>query len=392
MVLVLDFGRDFTEEEIAYLATLSDQQLAIIEQQCVDFIMLADTNQINRKLLINSLYGALGNVYFRYYSLQNAAAITLFGQFAIQWVERKVNEYLNKLCGTENFSYVMYCDTDSIYVNVEKVIEKVGLDRFKETNDLVEFMNQFGLKKMEPVIDTAYREMAEYMNNREHLMFMDREAISCPPLGSNGIGGFWTAKKRYALNVYDMEGTRFKEPHMKIMGLETQRSSTPKAVQDALEESIRIMLQEGEKPLQEHYKSFENDYQQLDYSVIAKVSSANNISKYDDNGFPGLKCPSHIKGVLAYKRAIADIPGATIVQEGDKVMVLPLKPGNPFGDKVIAWPSGSDLPLDIKNDVLKNIDYPELFEKSFKAPLEGICDANGLKFEKKASLEDIFGW
>ena len=37
---------------------------------------------------------------------------------------------------------------------------------------------------------------------------------------------FWTAKKRYALNVYDSEGTRFAKPKLKILGLETQRSST----------------------------------------------------------------------------------------------------------------------------------------------------------------------
>lgn len=388
----LDFGRDFTDEEIEYLKTLSKDELLKLEQDCEDFIMLCDTNQINRKLLINSLYGALGNIHFRLYSLQNAAAITLFGQLAIQWVERKVNEYINAVVGTTGVDYVIAIDTDSIYVNVEAVIEKVGLDRFKTNNDLIDFMDAFGKKKVEPVIDAGYQEMREYMNNREHLMFMDREAISAPPLGSNGIGGFWKAKKRYALNVWDMEGTRYKEPKLKIMGLETQSSGTPKAVQDALYESVRIMLQEGETPLQAYYKKFESEYKQLDYKVIAKVSSANNISKYDDNGFPGLKCPSHIRGVLAYNRAIKDISGATVIQEGEKVMVLPLKQGNKFNEKVFAWSSGSELPIEIRGEVLKSIDYPLLFGKSFKIPLEGMTEAAKLQFEKKATLEDIFGF
>lgn len=388
----LDFGRDFTEEEVNYINTLSDAELEKLEQDCADYIMLCDTNQINRKLLINSLYGALGNIYFRFYDLRNAAAITTFGQMAIQWIERKVNEYLNKVCGTTGHAFVIAGDTDSIYVCVDKVIEKVGIERFKETNDLIEFLNQFGLKKMEPMIDTAYREMCEYMNNREHLMFMDREAISAPPLGSEGIGGFWKAKKRYALCVWDMEGTRFKTPYLKIMGMETQQSSTPKAVQDALVESIRRMLQEGEKSLQTYYKEFENEYRALDYKVIAKVSSANNIAKYDDNGFPGLKCPAHIRGVLTYKRAIKEIPGATDIQEGEKVMVLPLVPANPFGDKLIAWPSGTEIPTEIRQNVLRSVDYVSLFGKSFKTPLEGMCEAAGLQCEKKASLEDIFGF
>lgn len=388
----LDFGRDFTEEEIIYINSLSNEELDNLISNCNDMIKLCSTNEINRKLLINSLYGALGNIHFRLYSLQNAAAITLFGQLAIQWVERKVNEYINTIVKTTGVDYVIAIDTDSIYVNVEKVIDIVGLDRFKTTNDLIDFMDAFGKKKIEPIIDAGYQEMREYMNNREHLMFMDREAISAPPLGSNGVGGFWKAKKRYALNVWDMEGTRFKEPKLKIMGMETQQSSTPKAVQDALIESVRIMLQEGEAPLQAYYKKFEADYKKLDYKVIAKVSSANNISKYDDNGFPGLKCPSHIRGVLAYNRATKNLDNVNQIQEGEKVMVLPLKQGNIFNEKVFAWTSGTDLPIEIRNDVLKAVDYPTLFGKSFKIPLEGMAEAAGLKFEKKASLEDIFGF
>ncbi|MGZ7215515.1 hypothetical protein ACXWOG_09975, partial [Streptococcus pyogenes] len=71
---------------------------------------------------------------------------------------------------------------------------------------------------MEPIIDKGYRELCEYMNNVEHLMFMDREIISGPPLGSKGLGSFWTAKKRYAANVWDSEGTRYEKPKLKIMG------------------------------------------------------------------------------------------------------------------------------------------------------------------------------
>lgn len=388
----LDFSTDFSEKELNYINSLSDEELDKLAGQCSDYITSCDTNQINRKLLINSLYGALGNIYFRFYDLRNASAITTFGQLAIQWIERKVNEYLNKVCGTTDEKFVIAGDTDSIYVCVDKVIEKVGIDRFKETNDLVEFLNQFGLKKMEPAIDTAYRELCEYMNNKEHLMLMDREAISCPPLGSDGIGGFWKAKKRYALNVYDMEGTRFAKPKLKIMGMETQQSSTPKAVQDALEEAIRRMLQEGQESLKEHYKAFERAYRELDYKIIASVSTANNVAKYDDNGYPGHKCPKHIRGVLTYNRAIQSLDNINPIMEGEKVMVLPLKDGNPFNDKVIAWPSGSEIPSQIRDTVLKWIDYPELFGKSFKKPLEGMCEANGLQFEHKASLEDIFGF
>ena len=278
----LDFSKPFGDEELAYLKSLPQDKLKAALAECNDYVMICDTNQINRKLLINSLYGALGNIYFRFYDLRNASAITLFGQLAIQWIERKVNEYLNVVCKTNNVAYVIAGDTDSIYVCVDNVVALIPEGTFKTTDEKVTFLSRFGKEKMEPAIDKAYRELCEYMNNREHLMFMDREAISCPPLNSKGIGGFWKAKKRYALCVWDMEEVRFKTPKLKIMGMETQQTSTPKAVQDALEESIRLMLQEGEEALQEHYKKFEAEYRELDYKVIAQVKTANNVQNYND--------------------------------------------------------------------------------------------------------------
>ena len=54
--------------------------------------------------------------------------------------------------------------------------------------------------------------------------------------------GIWTAKKRYILNVWDSEGVRYKEPKMKIMGLETARSSTPQYFRDKLYAAFKIII------------------------------------------------------------------------------------------------------------------------------------------------------
>ena len=64
-----------------------------------------------RKICLNSLYGALGNNYFRYYKLANAEAVTSTGQVTIRWIERKLNQYLNKSLGTEDQDYVIASDT-----------------------------------------------------------------------------------------------------------------------------------------------------------------------------------------------------------------------------------------------------------------------------------------
>ena len=65
---------------------------------------------------MNSAYGAIGNQYFRYFDVRHAEGITMAGQLTIRWIERDVNEYLNKLLKTKNVTYVVASDTDSIYI------------------------------------------------------------------------------------------------------------------------------------------------------------------------------------------------------------------------------------------------------------------------------------
>ena len=86
-----------------------------------------------RKISLNSAYGAIGNQYFRYYDLAIAEGITTAGQLSIRWIEKKMNQYLNKLLNTD-MDYVIASDTDSIYVTFDALIEKV------KPNDVVDFL------------------------------------------------------------------------------------------------------------------------------------------------------------------------------------------------------------------------------------------------------------
>lgn len=61
----LDFSKPFGDEELAYLKSLPQDKLNAVLAECNDYVMICDTNQINRKLLINSLYGALKLVHVK---------------------------------------------------------------------------------------------------------------------------------------------------------------------------------------------------------------------------------------------------------------------------------------------------------------------------------------
>ena len=72
------------------------------------------------------------------------------------------------------------------------------------------------------------------MNAYSNKMVMEREVIADV--------GVWTAKKRYMLNVHNSEGVQYDEPGMKIMGIETTRSSTPMVVRQKLKDAIKLVL------------------------------------------------------------------------------------------------------------------------------------------------------
>ena len=55
--------------------------------------------------------------------------ITMAGQLTIRWIERDVNEFLNKLLKTKNVTYVIASDTDSIYIRLGEVVNAIFKDK-----------------------------------------------------------------------------------------------------------------------------------------------------------------------------------------------------------------------------------------------------------------------
>ena len=173
-------------------------------------------------MCLNSLYGALGNQYFRHYKLENAEAITLTGQVAIRWIERKLNEYVNEILNTEGEDYVIASDTDSIYLNLGGLVASVPSLQHAPRERIVDVLNKLCQDKIEPFIDKSYKELSDYLQCYEETLVMKRECIA--------DRGIWTAKKRYILNVWDNEGVRYEEPKLKMMGIEAQSGDYADAV------------------------------------------------------------------------------------------------------------------------------------------------------------------
>ena len=67
------------------------------------------------------------------------------------------------------------------------------------------------------------------------------------------IKEYGLTKKRYILNVWDSEGVRYKEPHLKIMGIEAVKSSTPASCREKIKEALKLIMNGNEKEFKSIY-------------------------------------------------------------------------------------------------------------------------------------------
>ena len=334
-----------------------------------------------KKIALNSAYGAIGNQYFRYYDVRQATAITSSGQFVIRFIEKNVNEYMNKILKThDKVDYIVASDTDSIYLTLDKLVEATCKDKSKA--DTLKFLNKVVSSRIEPFIDKCFDELAEYTNAIKQKMVMKREVIADK--------GIWTAKKRYMLNVLDEEGITFEEPKLKIMGIEAVKSSTPEVCRGKIKEAIKLIMTKGEDELQAFVADFKKEFYQMTAEQISFPRSCNNLKKYKHSSNIFIKgTPIHVKGALIYNENLKRFKlhrKYPIIQEGDKIKFLKLKEANPFKFDVISYVT--KLPSEFT--LQEYIDYDIMFQKTFLDPMSFILNSIGWTYEKTASLEDFF--
>ena len=341
--------------------------------------------QLAKKVSLNSAYGALGSQYFRFYDLRMALGVTTAGQLSIKWIENKINGYMNKLLSTEEKDYVIASDTDSIYLKLGPLVNKVygvdGVVSMPKTK-VIDFMDKVCKDKIEPYINESYNELAEYVHAYAQKMQMKREALADK--------GIWTAKKRYIMNVYDNEGVRYNEPDLKVMGLEMIKSSTPAAVRSKMKQSILIMINGTELDMHKFIADFRKYFIGLPPEDISFPRGINGLSKYSDsNSLYKSGTPIHVKGAILYNHYLKEMKLTKkypLIQEGEKIKFSYLIMPNPFKDTVISYPTR--LPKEF--DISKYIDYNTQFEKTFLEPIKVILDCMGWSTEKQTTLDDFF--
>lgn len=340
-----------------------------------------DNLQLAKKVSLNSAYGAMGSQYFRFFDLRLALGVTQAGQLSIRWIEDKLNGYMNRLLKTNGVDYVIASDTDSIYLRLGELVDKV-YSKKTNVNQLISFMDRVCEDKLQPYIDESYQELASYVNAFAQKMQMKREGLSDK--------GIWTAKKRYILNVYNNEGVQYSVPQMKVMGLEMIKSSTPSAIRDKMKETIKLMVTGTEDEVQDYIADFRKEFKKLPIEEISFPRSVNGLKTYTDNIMIYTKgTPIHVKGSLLYNYLLNKHKLTNkypIIKEGEKLKFTYLIQPNPINDTVISYPNR--LPSEFGLD--DYINYDLQFEKAFLDPIKIILNCMNWQAEKTNSLSNFF--
>ena len=340
--------------------------------------------QNNLKTTLNSAFGAMGNEYFRFFDQRIAEAVTTSGQLSIRWIEKEINKYLNNLLKPkEEKDYVVAVDTDSVYIRMDDLVKQVFGENIEDKTKVVDFLDKVCSEKMEKIIEKSYQGLADYVNAFDQKMVMKRENIADRAL--------WTAKKRYIMNVYDSEGVRYEEPQLKVMGIESVRSSTPAACKEKMKGIFKIIMNGTEDDAIGYIENFREEFSKLAAEDIFFPRSVRGLEKYHDAAQLYRKgTPIHVKGALMYNKLLKDnnlLNSYPTIKDGEKIKFAYLKKPNPVGDSVIAILN--NLPPEF--GLNEYIDYDLQFNKSFIEPMSSVMGAIGWKTEHISTLEDFFG-
>ena len=338
--------------------------------------------QMAKKISLNSAYGAIGNQYFRYYKLANAEAITLSGQVSIRWIENKMNQYLNNLLQTTDTDYVIASDTDSIYLNMGPIVDKFFANKSSDKAKVVELLDMVCGEKLEPYIEKCYQELADYVSAYDQKMSMKRENIA--------DRGIWTAKKRYILNVWNSEGVAYAEPKLKVMGIESVKSSTPAPCRKMLKEAFNILMTGTEEDVINYIDRSRKEFNSLPPEQISFPRSVSDVVKYKSSSNIYSKgTPIHARGALLFNHYIKENKldnKYSLIKNGEKIKFCYLKKPNIIHENVISFIQEFPKELGLN----QYVDYDLQFEKSFLEPLKAILDSIGWKVEKTNTLDSFF--
>ena len=335
-----------------------------------------DIKQFTLKILINTVYGYFGNKYAPLGDPDIARSITLTGQAVIKESNKILTKYIHdKYECSEDYNPVIYNDTDSSYITIERAIQGEDVDFKTPTGTVSEDAKKIA-GDIEDYLNEHITIWASNVLNSHDPRFVFKREVMCD-------SGIFLSKKRYVLHVLDDEDIPCEK--FKYTGVEIVRTTMPAGIKPAVRDIIETMIttknfnQTNDKFIQT-YDLFKN----LPVDDISFVMGIKDYDKYADrcNDFILAKhMPIHTKAAYVYNMLLEKYEldkDYEKISSGDKVRYYYTKLPNRYNINSLAYKYY--LPPELLKDF--PIDKEKMFEKIVYSIVERFYDAVGWTLRK----------
>lgn len=351
------------------------------------------------KILINSMYGALGNKWLVCFNPDVAETVTHQGQNFFMLAEKSINHYFQNIWFKDKELHeklgivgevkpvkkpvVIAGDTDSCYVCWDEVVESFDWKISNVTggaHSLILKINEFRFANF---LNTVFDRYAAREKTKNYQDF-ELENIS--------ESAIWLAKKKYLLNVVWQDGIDINTlTQITFKGVELAQSSTPEFAREKLKDLVKFVFtnKKGLKlaDIIGLLKKYKEEFKIADPQKVSMGRGITDYSKYilnDSTRFEvASKCPIHVRAAGYYNYLLNQNPKLKskyeVIKAGDKIKF--------FHAKTKGWSENlasneedvfAFLPGSFPIEFAPPIDYDNQFTKTIIDPINRITSAMGL--------------
>lgn len=363
-----------------------------------------DRLQYVYKIKLNSLYGALTNLYFRFYDLRMGESTTATGRAILKHQCRTVAAELGD---SYNVDFPLYLTVDAAMESgyTREEAERIALHgpfhNGKHQADAVVYgdtdSTYFKTYAASAEEATLIADAVADKVNASYPEFM-RNNFLCTP-GYDTIikaareivmdKGIFVEKKRYILHLVDLDGKKCDK--MKIMGLDTKKTTLPVEVARNLNGFIESFLKgEDWNSVAERAVEYKTTLiNSPDITLIGLPKGVQNVedytAAYEEQG-ASARLPGHVAASIYYNQCLAKYGDkvSTPIKSGMKIKVFYLL-GKHGKFKSIALPTDLETVPSWFTEHMQ-IDRKAHIERLVDNPLENILKAIGEKAPSKHTL------
>ena len=307
---------------------------------------------------------------------------------------KQLHDIPSYICNSQDKNYVIYCDTDSVYVHAEPLLRfyHPDFDSYEE-NKKDDILEQIAIK-YQSIINREYDRLStECFNAPNHMLEMKTECVI--------RSAYFRNTRRYAQWITKQEG-RVKES-LDIKGLEFKKSNFPKYLGDFFHQIlVKILKGAQQKQIDDELRIFKEEVKEgnLELAKLGNPTAVKKLKEYTELSpksqefrFTTIKkgAPAAVKAAVKYNDLIRywKLEGKhSFITQYDKVKWVYLHK-NPFDIQAIAF-LDYDFPEQIQEFIEKFAHRDKIWESIIQNKLMGMYSDLGWGFNLNPYKQQFF--